>query len=86
MQILAHENFPAALVAALRGMGHDVAWVWEDARGSKDQTILKRAQAEGRIVVTFDKDFGELAFRAGLPSLCGVRVRPLPGCESAQQT
>ena len=35
--------------------------------------------AEGRLVVTFDKDFGDLAYRAGLPASCGVvlfRVAP----------
>jgi predicted nuclease of predicted toxin-antitoxin system len=31
-----------------------------------------RAVAEGRILVTFDKDFGELAFRSRLPATCGV--------------
>lgn len=30
------------------------------------------AQAESRIIVTFDKDFGELAFRSGLPATSGV--------------
>jgi len=29
--------------------------------------------------VTFDKDFGELAFRAGLPALCGVLLSRLSG-------
>jgi len=37
-----------------------------------DDVILHRAQAEDRLVVTFDKDFGELAFRWGLPASCGV--------------
>ena len=44
----------------------------EDARGSNDEQVLSRAQEENRILVTFDKDFGELAFRAKLPSTSGV--------------
>jgi predicted nuclease of predicted toxin-antitoxin system len=72
MRILANENFPGDAVAALRARGHDVAWVRSDAPGSTDVEVLARAQAQDRVVVTFDKDFGELAFRAGLPASSGV--------------
>ena len=72
MRILANENFPFDAVDALRAQGHDVFWVRSDAPGSSDEQVLARAQAENRIVVTFDKDFGELAFRYGLPASCGI--------------
>ncbi|MFB0537595.1 MAG: DUF5615 family PIN-like protein [Anaerolineae bacterium] len=72
MRILADENFPGDAVAALRERGHDVAWVRADAPGSSDIQVLARAQAKGRILVTFDKDFGELAFRSKLPASSGV--------------
>ncbi len=72
MRILADENFPGDAVAALRERGHDVAWVRSDAPGSSDAEVLARAQAEERIVVTFDKDFGDLAFRSRLPASSGV--------------
>ena len=72
MRILANENFPADLVRALREAGHQVAWIWEDARGSEDRAVLARAQSERRVVATFDKDFGELAFRSRLPAQCGI--------------
>ena len=72
MRILANENFPLDAVEALRQQGHDVAWVRTDAPGSSDQAVLQRAQADDRIVVTFDKDFGELAFRAKLPASSGI--------------
>ena len=72
MRLLANENFPLDAVLALRESGYNVAWVHEDARGSKDDQILARAQTEQRIVVTFDKDFGELAFRSKLPANSGV--------------
>lgn len=71
MRLLANENFPEAAVTALRAAGHDVAWVRTDAAGSDDRTVLARALAEQRVLTTFDKDFGELAFRAGLPAGCG---------------
>jgi predicted nuclease of predicted toxin-antitoxin system len=40
--------------------------VKETMRGRGDPAILARAQTEERLVVTHDKDFGELAFRFGL--------------------
>jgi hypothetical protein len=72
MRILANENFPGDAVEALRERGYDMAWVRSDAPGSSDEEILARAQAENRIIVTFDKDFGELAFRSRLPASSGV--------------
>ena len=72
MKLLANENFPLLAVAALRDAGHDVLWARADMSGAIDDVILQRAQDEERLVVTFDKDFGELAFRWGLPASCGV--------------
>jgi len=72
MRILANENFPRRGVEALRESGHDVWWARTDAPGLSDVEILARAQHEQRIVATFDKDFGELAFRHGLPAECGI--------------
>lgn len=66
MRLLANENFPLDTVIALREAGHDVAWIREDSCGAQDEDILRRVQEENRIVVTFDKDFGELAFRRKL--------------------
>lgn len=79
MRILANENVSATVLQALRERGHDVLSVKESLRGEKDATILARAQAELRLVLTHDKDFGELAFRAGLPAECGVILIRLSG-------
>ena len=49
-----------------------MVWIRTLAPGISDQAVLALAQAEGRVLITFDKDFGELAFRYGLPSTCGV--------------
>jgi predicted nuclease of predicted toxin-antitoxin system len=72
VRILADENFPGDAVLALQERGHDVAWMRSDAPGSSDVQIIARAQAEDRILITFDKDFGELTFRLGLPAPSGV--------------
>jgi predicted nuclease of predicted toxin-antitoxin system len=81
LRILANENFPGPLVRELRRLGHDVASVKESMRGAEDREVLARAQAEGRLVVTFDKDFGELAYRFGLPASSGVILFRLSGSD-----
>lgn len=63
MRLLADENVQGGLVAALRGRGHDVVWVVEDAAGSAAPDILYRAVREARILITHDTDFGDLIFR-----------------------
>ena len=62
----------------LKSAGHDVIWSaeWESDPG--DDEILLRAQHEERILVTIDKDFGELAIvrgfqHAGIVRLVGLR-------------
>ncbi len=41
-------------------------------RGASDEEVLDRGRREERVLLTFDKDFGELAFRSGLPVTCGI--------------
>jgi predicted nuclease of predicted toxin-antitoxin system len=80
VRLLANENFPRDAVEALRNDGHDVSWVRTECSGISDREVLAKAQQEGRIVVTLDKDFGELAFRSGMPASGGVilfRVTPI---------
>ena len=72
MWFLANENFPLDAVEALRQQGYDVAWIRVDAPGISDPQVLARVQTERRILLTFDKDFGELAFKAKLPASAGV--------------
>jgi predicted nuclease of predicted toxin-antitoxin system len=83
MRILANENFPADAVSALRDHGHDVAWIRTDSPGISDTEVLDRAQRENRILLTFDKDFGELAFRLELPSLSGIILFRISASSSA---
>ena len=83
MQFLANENFPLDAVTALREKGYDVVWIRTDAPGSKDPDILQRAVNENRVPLTFDKDFGELAFQFGLPATCGIVLFRLQATTSA---
>ncbi len=66
MKFLVDECTGTSVVACLRGEGHDAVAVVEVMPEADDEEILDRAVAEGRIVVTNDKDFGEMVFRSGL--------------------
>ena len=72
MRVLANENIASSVIRGLRDAGHDVLSVKESMRGENDDVVLARAMAQERILLTFDKDFGELAFRRRLPASCGV--------------
>ena len=80
LRILANENIPLDVVDCLRAAGHDVTWIRADAPGLDDIGVLAIAERERRTLLTFDKDFGELALRCRLPAECGVilaRLRPI---------
>jgi predicted nuclease of predicted toxin-antitoxin system len=55
----------------LRLAGHDVVWTGEWPEDPGDEEILEIAESEGRVLVTLDKDFGELAIVYGKPH-CGI--------------
>ena len=78
MRFLANENFPGAAVTALEAAGHDVVWVRTAAPGTSDPDVLAWAAREERILLTFDKDFGELARGSQLPRTCGVVLLRTP--------
>jgi len=65
MKFLVDECTGTAVVACLRDKGHDAVAVVEVMPEADDMEILDRAVLEGRIVVTNDKDFGELVYRSG---------------------
>lgn len=78
MHFLANENFPGAAVSALAAAGHDIVWVRTAMPDAADSEVLARAARESRILLTFDKDLGELAGREVLPSGCGVILFRIP--------
>jgi predicted nuclease of predicted toxin-antitoxin system len=81
MRFLVDENVASTVIQELRHRGHDVFSVKESMRSEGDELILARAQSEDRIVVTHDKDFGELAFRSRLPASCGIVLFRLSGSD-----
>lgn len=79
MRFAANENVSPTVIRTLRAAGHDVFSTKESMAGAADDLVLRTAQTESRIVVTHDKDFGELAFRCGLPADSGVILIRLGG-------
>ncbi len=67
MKLLLDSCVWGGAVGRLRAAGHDVAWSGDWPVDPGDIEILARALAEGRILVTLDKDFGELAIVRGFP-------------------
>ncbi len=78
---LANENVPGEVVNAVRRAGHDMTWMSELSPGAADDDVLAMSLAESRVLVTFDKDFGEMVFRRGQKATCGV-VLPRPRLQS----
>ena len=83
MRVIANENIAGAVVRELRRLGHDVLSGKESMRGADDLSILRRAEDEGRLIITHDKDFGELAFRRCRPASCGIILFRLSGVTPA---
>src|SRR5262245_50645009 len=63
----------------LRAAGHDVVWTGDLPADPGDDQILAQAHAEGRVLVTCDKDFGHLAIVRGLPHAGIVRLVNMSG-------
>jgi predicted nuclease of predicted toxin-antitoxin system len=58
----------------LHTAGHDVLWTGDLAQDPGDEDILAQAHREQRVLITLDKDFGELAIRRSLPHSGIVRL------------
>jgi predicted nuclease of predicted toxin-antitoxin system len=72
MRFLVDENVPREAVVALQDAGIDETWIRTHNPGMHDSDVLALAAAEQRILLTFDTDFGQLAFHKGMPCTCGI--------------
>lgn len=70
MRWLIDECVDASLVVLLRETGHDAVDMSLVSPRSTDTEVMALAQREGRLLLTEDKDFGDLVFR---------QARPVPG-------
>lgn len=78
MRWLADECIDAGLVAYLRHSGHDVLYMAELAPAANDAEVMALALRDGRLLLTEDKDFGDLVFRHGsrVPGIVLLRLDP----------
>jgi predicted nuclease of predicted toxin-antitoxin system len=87
MRFLANENFPLGSVRRLRAEDHDVLAAAVSLPGTTDEKILSLAANEQRVLLTFDRDYGELIYRRRLPAPLGVvyfRFIPLDPLQPAE--
>ena len=84
MRWVADENIDVAIVAALRAAGDEVWSVAESVAGITDEDVLAMARDRSAVLLTADKDFGELVVRMRAAT-CGVVLMRLPGMGSVQR-
>lgn len=85
---LADENFPLPAVKKLQSLNYDISAVIQTKPGASDDEVLDWAQRENRILLTFDRDFGELIFKRKYSTPAGVvlfRFNPAFSLEPANR-
>ena len=65
MRFLANENFPLPSILILRQAGYGVSSATELYSGISDVQVIDKAKSENSIILTFDKDYGEIIFKHG---------------------
>jgi uncharacterized protein with PIN domain len=95
MKLLLDENAPRTIVEVMRNCGYDLLWIREHCRGMADEEIVRLSISENRVILTFDKDFGELIYRKPLASVSeanrlrmntpGVILARIPNKQTAKE-
>ena len=78
MRLLFDECVDVGLAVPLRTAGHDVAFVQEIEPSANDDRVMQLAMEQDRLLVTADKDFGDLGLRLNrpVPGLLLLRIPP----------
>ena len=86
MNLLADESVDRPIVDRLRQQGHDVVYVAELSPSMSDDQVLQYANERDAVLVTADKDFGELVFRLGKAhrGVVLLRLAGLPAAVKAE--
>lgn len=79
MNLLADESVDRQIVERLRQAGHDVLYIAEVEPGIPDNLVFDRANQNAALLLTTDKDFGELVFRENRLVSDGVVLLRLAG-------
>jgi predicted nuclease of predicted toxin-antitoxin system len=78
MKFLLDSCISSFAVRDLRDAGYDVLWIPEIGKDPGDDAILQEAFDKNLILVTADKDFGELVFVFGKPHPAVIRLVDIP--------
>ena len=78
MRLLADENVHGKVVNELRNHGYEIQWIKETAPGTPDIKILERTDISEFLLITNDRDFGELVFARGLPAPAAILYTRTP--------
>jgi predicted nuclease of predicted toxin-antitoxin system len=82
MRFLLDQSTDARLGVYLRSLGHDATRIGaEHPAGLPDMTVLAIAKREGRILITDDRDFGDLVVRSQQPHAGIIYLRLGPYAE-----
>ncbi len=84
MNFLADENVDRQIIERLRHEGYNVRYIAETNAGISDDAVLDLANREESLLLTSDKDFGELVFRQRKIT-CGVVLIRLAGLTQARK-
>lgn len=79
MNLLADESVDKQIVERLRQDGHELLYIAEMEPGITDAVVLERANERTALLLTMDKDFGELVFQEGQLASGGVVLIRLAG-------
>ena len=63
IKFLANENFPYPSIKLLREKGFEIVSIGEEYSGISDERVLKIAVEKKLVILTFDRDYGELIFK-----------------------
>ena len=85
MNLVADESVERQVVERLRRDGHEVLYIAESEPGITDELVLERANEKVALLLTADKDFGELIFQEGRLSSGGVVLIRLAGIQAQRK-
>jgi predicted nuclease of predicted toxin-antitoxin system len=84
MRFLADENVSRLVIERLRNDGHDLISIAETRPGARDEDVLNAANADGRVLISEDRDFGEMVIRQRL-SIPGIVLLELDRLSNATE-
>jgi predicted nuclease of predicted toxin-antitoxin system len=75
VKIVADENIDIRVIEILREFGHDIISIRERERGSIDPVVLFLANLNNALLITEDKDFGDLVYQKRQPHFGVLLIR-----------